>query len=83
MFRHCYGTWMNSMESPKNIVSIQRRLAPSNPMTSIENLTTNVICNKCIIHNYSHHGIKWVVLAFGKYVVGQLSQIQTCPSNLN
>ncbi len=75
MFHHCYGTWVNSMEPPKNIVSIQGRLAPLNPMTSTKNLTTNVIYDKCIIHNYSHHGIKWVVLAFGKYVVRQLSQV--------
>jgi len=56
------------MEPPKDIVSIQGRLALSNPMTSTKNLTTNVICDKCIIHNHSHHGIKWVVLTFGKYV---------------
>jgi len=66
---------MNFMEPLKDIVSIQGRLAPSNLMTSTENLTTNVICDKCIIDNHSHHGIKWVVLTFGKYVVGQLSQV--------
>jgi len=42
------------MESPKGPVDIRGWLAPLSSMISSRNLTASVICNKCIIPNYSH-----------------------------
>jgi hypothetical protein len=51
---HCCKTWMRCMEPPKGLVNIQKWLTPLSWMISSRSLTIGVICNKCIIPNYSH-----------------------------
>jgi hypothetical protein len=51
---HYYETWKKCIEPPKGLVVIRRQLAPLSLMISFKNLTTSVICNKCIIPNCSH-----------------------------
>jgi hypothetical protein len=51
---HCCGTWKKCMEPPKGPIIIWGRLATLSCMISSKNLTASVICNKCVIPNYSH-----------------------------
>jgi hypothetical protein len=64
---------MDSMEPPRNHAGIWGQTTPLSEMASFMNLTIGVICNICIICNYSH--LSWhggVVLTFGKGANGCL-----------
>jgi hypothetical protein len=42
------------MEPSRGLANIHRWLAPLNCMISFKELTIGVLCNKCVLHNYSH-----------------------------
>ncbi len=59
------------MEPPKGAIDIQGRLAPLSCMISSKNLTTDVICNKCIILAvHTLHGTERFVSTFGGAAYG-------------